>query len=173
LLDRIGTNLLARREVLGRLLSREEGKILAEGHRRGDPSGLIFKFFAGEPCARSGEIVPPCEPASQNEVTRKPLGVIGLITPGISHGHPGMEVAPALEYGNCVRSQIGRTRAGVCHALAEIISERGPRRCFQSRDGESPVVGETLVTLRTRDGISFTGSVATGRTIAAKATRNG
>ncbi|MGO1272498.1 MAG: aldehyde dehydrogenase family protein, partial [Pseudomonas helleri] len=47
-LDRIGSEVLARREELGRLLAREEGKTLAEGVGEVVRAGRVFKFFAGE-----------------------------------------------------------------------------------------------------------------------------
>jgi acyl-CoA reductase-like NAD-dependent aldehyde dehydrogenase len=57
-LDKIGTEILARREELGTLLSREEGKTKPEGIGEATRAGHIFKFFAGECLRLSGE--KPC-----------------------------------------------------------------------------------------------------------------
>jgi acyl-CoA reductase-like NAD-dependent aldehyde dehydrogenase len=57
LLDRIGAALLARKEELGRLLSREEGKVLAEGIAEVTRAGYIFKFFAGESLRLAGQTI--------------------------------------------------------------------------------------------------------------------
>src|SRR5262249_28188501 len=46
ILDRIGTEILARKEELGKLLTREEGKTIAEGIGEAGRAGAIFKFFA-------------------------------------------------------------------------------------------------------------------------------
>ena len=80
-LDRTGSALLERKEELGRLLAREEGKTVAEGIGEVGRAGQIFKFFAGEALRIGGEIVPSVRPGLTVEVTREPLGVIGLITP--------------------------------------------------------------------------------------------
>jgi aldehyde dehydrogenase (NAD+) len=97
LLDRIGTVLLARREELGRLLSREEGKILSEGIGEVTRAGHIFKFFAGETLRMTGENVSSVRPGISVEVTREPLGVVALITPwNFPMAIPAWKIAPAL-----------------------------------------------------------------------------
>ena len=55
ILDRAGSEILARKEELGRLLSREQGKPLADGIGEAARAGAIFKFFAGEAVRLSGE----------------------------------------------------------------------------------------------------------------------
>src|SRR5476651_1215678 len=57
-LDKIATEILARKEELGALLSREEGKTRAEGIGEAGRAGAIFKFFAGEVLRLSGEVLP-------------------------------------------------------------------------------------------------------------------
>jgi aldehyde dehydrogenase (NAD+) len=171
LLDRIGTVLLARREELGRLLSREEGKILSEGIGEVTRAGHIFKFFAGETLRMTGENVSSVRPGISVEVTREPLGVVALITPwNFPMAIPAWKIAPALAYGNCVVFKPAELVPGCAHALAEIIAEAGaPAGVFNLVMGKGSVVGETLVRSVDIDGISFTGSVSTGRAIAAKA----
>ena len=61
-LDKIGTEILARREELGTLLSREEGKTKPEGIGEATRAGHIFKFFAGECLRLSGETLPSVRP---------------------------------------------------------------------------------------------------------------
>ncbi|MEH6497521.1 MAG: aldehyde dehydrogenase family protein, partial [Pseudomonas marincola] len=58
ILDRAGTEILARQEKLGRLLSREEGKTLGEGIGEAGRAGRVFKFFAGEALRMGGESLP-------------------------------------------------------------------------------------------------------------------
>src|SRR4029453_1681586 len=77
ILDRAGTEILARKDELGRLLSREEGKTLPEGIGEAMRAGQIFKFFAGEVVRLVGERVPSVRPGVDVEGTREPVGVIG------------------------------------------------------------------------------------------------
>ena len=58
ILDRIGSELLARRDELGHLLAREEGKTLREGVAEVTRAGYIFKFFGGEALRVAGEVLP-------------------------------------------------------------------------------------------------------------------
>jgi aldehyde dehydrogenase (NAD+) len=80
-LDFVGSELLARQIELGTLLSREEGKTLAEGIAEVARAGQIFKFFAGEVLRTAGDKLPSVRPFVEVEVTREPIGVVGIITP--------------------------------------------------------------------------------------------
>jgi acyl-CoA reductase-like NAD-dependent aldehyde dehydrogenase len=62
LLDQVGSTILARKNELGKLLAREEGKTLAEAVGEVGRAGQIFKFFAGEALRVGGEIVPSVRP---------------------------------------------------------------------------------------------------------------
>ena len=62
ILDKIGNEILARSDELGKLLSREEGKTLPEGTGEVARAGDIFKFFAGEALRLSGELIPSVRP---------------------------------------------------------------------------------------------------------------
>src|SRR5450830_588213 len=167
-LDKIGTEILARREELGTLLAREEGKTLPEGIGEVTRAGNIFKFFAGECLRLSGEIVPSVRSGVSVEITREPVGVIGLITPwNFPIAIPAWKTAPALAYGNCVVLKPADLVPGCAWALAEIISRAGfPAGVFNLVMGSGRVVGDALVQSPKVDGISFTGSVGVGRQIA-------
>ncbi len=175
LLDRIGSSLLARKEELGRLLSREEGKILSEGIGEVTRAGYLFKFFAGEALRGGGELLPSVRAGVTVEITREPVGVIGLISPwNFPIAIPSWKTAPALAHGNCVVLKPAELVPGCAHALTEIIAEAGaPTGVFNLVMGKGSVAGETLVNSPHVDAISFTGSVATGRSIAAKAIASG
>ncbi|RZL99877.1 MAG: aldehyde dehydrogenase family protein, partial [Variovorax sp.] len=75
-LDRIGTEILARKDELGALLAREEGKTRPEGIGEVMRAGQIFKFFAGECLRLSGELLPSVRPNIGVEITREPVGVV-------------------------------------------------------------------------------------------------
>jgi aldehyde dehydrogenase (NAD+) len=169
-LDQIGTEILARKDELGRLLSREEGKTLPEGVGEAGRAGQIFKYFAGQALALGGELGPSTRPGITVEVTREPLGVVGLITPwNFPIAIPAWKIAPALAFGNSVVFKPADLTPGSAWALADIISRAGlPAGVFNLVMGRGSIVGEALLSSPDVAAISFTGSVDTGRTIAAK-----
>ena len=167
-LDKIGTEILARREELGTLLAREEGKTKPEGIGEATRAGNIFKFFAGECLRLTGEIVPSVRTGVAVEITREPLGVVGLITPwNFPIAIPAWKIAPALAYGNCVVLKPADLVPGCAWALAEIISRSGiPAGVFNLVMGRGSVIGDPLVNHPGINGISFTGSQGVGGRIA-------
>ncbi len=171
LLDAVGNALLSRKDELGRLLSREEGKTLPEGVGEVARAGQIFKFFGGEALRLAGEKIPSVRPGVDVEVTREPVGVVGIITPwNFPIAIPAWKIAPALCYGNCVVFKPAELVPGSAWALSEIIVNAGvPAGVFNFVMGRGSVVGETMINDPRVDAISFTGSVATGHAIAEKA----
>ncbi len=170
-LDRIGAEILARKEELGALLSREEGKTLPEGIGEVARAGNIFKFFAGEVLRTGGEALPSVRPGIQVETSREPVGVVGMITPwNFPIATPAWKIAPALAYGNCVVIKPADPAPGSVWALTEIIARAGlPGGVFNLVMGRGSVVGEAIVGSPEVDAISFTGSVATGHRVLARA----
>ena len=168
-LDFIGSELLARKDELGHLLAREEGKTLAEGIAETARAGQIFKFFAGEALRGGGEAMASVRPGVGVEITRSPVGVVGLITPwNFPMAIPAWKTAPALAYGNAVVLKPAELTPGCAHALAEIIARSGlPDGVFNLVLGKGKVTGARLVEHRDTDAISFTGSAETGSEIAA------
>ena len=167
-LDKIGNEILARKEELGTLLAREEGKTKAEGMGEAARAGNIFKFFAGECLRLAGEILPSVRPGIGVEITREPMGVVGLITPwNFPMAIPAWKVAPALAYGNCVVLKPADLVPGCAWALAEIISRSGlPAGVFNLVMGRGSVIGDALVNHPGIAAVSFTGSVGVGQRIA-------
>jgi aldehyde dehydrogenase (NAD+) len=171
ILDRAGAEILARKDELGRLLSREEGKTLPEGIGEAMRAGQIFRFFAGEVLRAGGEKLPSVRPGVDVEVTREPLGVVALITPwNFPIAIPAWKIAPALAYGNTVVMKPADLVPGSAWALADILARAGiPGGVFNLVMGRGSVVGEVFVNSPDVAAISFTGSVSTGRGIAVKA----
>ncbi len=169
-LDKIGNEILARKEELGALLAREEGKTRPEAIGEVGRAGQIFKFFAGECLRLAGEIVPSVRPGIHVEITREPLGVVGLITPwNFPVAIPAWKVAPALAFGNCVVLKPADLVPGSAWALAEIIHRSGlPPGVFNLVMGPGRVIGDALVQHPDVAAISFTGSVSVGRRILAR-----
>ena len=173
-LDKIGTEILARREELGTLLAREEGKTKPEGIGEATRAGNIFKFFAGECLRLTGEIVPSVRSGVAVEITREPVGVVGLITPwNFPIAIPAWKIAPALAYGNCVVLKPADLVPGCAWALAEIISRSGiPAGVFNLVMGRGSVIGDPLVNHPGINAISFTGSQGVGARIAQQCAAN-
>ncbi|MES0884127.1 aldehyde dehydrogenase family protein [Roseibium sp. SCP14] len=168
-LDLVGTEILARKEELGRLLSREEGKTLPEGIGEAARAGQIFKFFAGEALRQAGDRLASVRPGIEVDVTRSPLGVIGLITPwNFPIAIPAWKIAPAICYGNTVVLKPAELVPGCAHALVEILSRSGlPEGVVNLVMGRGSQLGPRLIESSKVKAISFTGSVPTGRGIAA------
>jgi aldehyde dehydrogenase (NAD+) len=171
ILDKVGSDILARKDDLGRLLAREEGKTLPEGVGETVRAGHIFKFFAGEALRLSGEKVPSVRPGVDVEITREPIGVVGLITPwNFPIAIPAWKIAPALAFGNTVVFKPAQWTPGCAWVLTEILAAAGiPSGVFNLVMGSGSIVGEALVNHRDVAALSFTGSMETGRAIARKA----
>jgi len=168
ILDAVGNEILARKEELGRLLSREEGKTLPEGIGEATRAGYIFKFFAGEALRIPGEKLPMTRPGIEADITREPVGVVGIIAPwNFPIAIPAWKIAPALAYGNTVVFKPADLVPGCAWALAEILSRAGlPAGVFNLVMGRGSIVGQAILEDKRVDAISFTGSVATGRRVA-------
>ena len=174
-LDAAGTEILARRAELGDLLAREEGKTLPEAIGEVVRAGNIFKFFAGEALRVGGEVIPSVRPGVGVEVTREPVGVVGLITPwNFPIAIPAWKIAPALAFGNSVVLKPADLVPGSAWQLADILKRAGlPDGVFNLVMGRGAEVGAELLENRQVDAISFTGSVATGQRVAAACVARG
>jgi acyl-CoA reductase-like NAD-dependent aldehyde dehydrogenase len=168
ILLRASTEILARREELGRLLAREEGKSLPEAIGEVTRAGQIFDFFAGEALRIPGEKLASVRPNIDVELTREAVGIVGIIAPwNFPIAIPAWKIAPALAYGNCVLFKPADLVPGSAHALAEIVVRAGaPKGVFNLVMGRGSVVGQTMLEHKGIDAITFTGSVATGRKVA-------
>jgi len=167
-LEFIGTELLARKDEIGRLLSREEGKPLSNGIAETMRAAQIFKFFAQETLRVEGVAIASVRPGVDVLVTREAVGVVGLICPwNFPIAIPAWKMAPALAFGNAVVFKPADLVPGSAWALSEIISRSGiPKGVFNLVMGRGSVVGQTMLDSRDVNAISFTGSVETGGKVA-------
>lgn len=172
LLDKVGDTILKRREELGRLLSREEGKTVPEGIGETVRAGRIFKYFAGEALRRHGQNLDSVRPGVEIQTYRQAVGVFGLITPwNFPIAIPAWKSAPALAFGNTVVIKPAGPTPAIAAALAEIIHECGaPAGVFNMIFGPGSM-GAKLVEHRDVDGISFTGSQTVGASVAEAAVK--
>ena len=174
-LDAIGSEILARKEELGRLLAQEEGKTLPEAIGEAGRAGQVFKFFAGEALRIGGEYLNSVRPGVEIEISREPLGVVGIITPwNFPIAIPAWKIAPALAYGNTVVFKPAELVPGSAWALSEIISRAGlPEGVFNLVMGSGREIGQALLDDRRINAVSFTGSVNTGAAVAAACSARG
>ncbi|MDN3921460.1 aldehyde dehydrogenase family protein [Roseateles violae] len=168
-LDRVGQELHARRSELGELLAREEGKTLAEATAEVQRAAQIFKFHAHAAVAAAGEIFDSVRAGLRVDVSREPVGVVGIITPwNFPIAIPAWKIAPALAYGNTVVFKSAESVPASAWALVEILHRQGlPPGVLNFVPGPGKAVGQVLLDDRRVDAISFTGSTATGARVAA------
>ena len=174
-LEKASNLITSRKDELGRLLSREEGKTLAEGIGETMRAAQVFKFFAGEAIRNVGDAVASIRPGIDVTVEREAVGTIGLITPwNFPIAIPAWKLAPALAYGNAVVMKPAELTPGCAWELAKILHEAGcPAGVFNLVMGPGSTVGARIVEHPGIDAISFTGSVATGNTIAVQCASTG
>jgi aldehyde dehydrogenase (NAD+) len=174
-LDMIGSEILARKEELGDLLAREEGKVLPEAIGEAARAGNIFKFFAGEALRIAGDKIASVRPDIDVEVTREPVGVVGVIAPwNFPLAIPAWKIAPALAYGNAVVFKPAELVPACGWAIAEIISRSGlPAGVFNLVNGSGRQVGQALVDNPLVNAITFTGSETTGAQVLQAAAARG
>jgi len=167
-LEKVATELSARADELGALLSREEGKPLAEGIAEVQRAAWIFRFFAGESLRIPGEHVRSVRPGVDVDVIREPLGVVGIITPwNFPIAIPAWKIAPALAFGNAVVFKPAQLVPASAWALAEILSRVGlPPGTFNFVIGGGGTVGDRLIRHPGVRGVTFTGSQVVGHQVA-------
>jgi acyl-CoA reductase-like NAD-dependent aldehyde dehydrogenase len=166
-LDKAGSLVMERAKELGTLLSREEGKTLAEGTGEVMRAARILKYFAGEALRRHGRTLESTRPGIDAATYREAVGVFGLITPwNFPIAIPAWKAAPALAFGNTVVLKPATPTPAIAHALVSIVHEAGaPPGVLNLVIGEGSV-GGAIVDHEGVDGISFTGSQGVGALVA-------
>ena len=170
----IGNELMARAEELGTLLSREEGKPLAEGKGEVFRAGQFFTYYAHECLRQLGENADSVRPGIEVDVRREPVGVVAVISPwNFPTATASWKIAPALAYGNAVIWKPANITPASAVALTEIIAKQNiPVGLFNLVMGAGSSVGQALIESPKVNAISFTGSVPVGRGIAQAAVGN-
>jgi alpha-ketoglutaric semialdehyde dehydrogenase len=154
----------ARVEDIAQDMTREMGKPLRESRVEASRAASIFRFFSGEGWRPLGEVF---EQSAMREIVytrRRPLGVVGLITPwNFPAAIPTWKTAPALAYGNTVVLKLAQdsplTGLHIARALEEAELPAGVLNVVIGRGSE---VGEPLIADPRVCAISFTGSVPVG-----------
>ena len=174
ILMQIGNALMARADELGELLSREEGKPRAEGRGEVYRAGQFFTYYAAEVLRQIGDNADSVRPDIEIDVRRDPVGVVAVVSPwNFPTATAVWKIAPALAFGNAVIWKPANLVPASAVVLAEIIASTDlPAGLFNLVMGAGSSIGDALVTSAAIDAITFTGSVETGRRIAAGAIAN-
>lgn len=171
ILDRVADEIASRKGELADLLSREEGKTLAEATREVDRASRIFRYFANAAVSAPGEVLPSVRDGLQAYVTREPVGTVALITPwNFPIAIPAWKIAPALAFGNTVVFKPAELVPASAWHLTDILVRAGvPGGVFNLVMGRGSDIGDVLTGSHLIDAVSFTGSVNTGRRVLASA----
>lgn len=168
ILRKASDEILARKDELGRLLAREEGKTLAEAIGETVRAAQVFDFFAGEALRLTGEAIASTRPGVTVDITREAVGVIGVITPwNFPIAIPAWKIAPALCYGNTVVFKPAELVPASAWSIVDILHRAGlPKGVLNLVMGKGSLVGQAMLDSPDVSAITFTGSTDTGRRVA-------
>ncbi len=167
ILSKTSQILEARKAELAELLTREEGKTLAEATGEVQRAADIFRFFGGLSYTLGGSTIPHDLPGNLLFTRREPLGVVALITPwNFPIAIPAWKLAPALVAGNAVVIKPASQAPALTLEIAKALAEAGlPKGVLNVVVGEGRAVGGELATNPAVAALSFTGSYGVGNQI--------
>jgi acyl-CoA reductase-like NAD-dependent aldehyde dehydrogenase len=162
----------ARAEQIAQDMTLEMGKPLRESRGEALRMAQVLRFFSGEGLRATGERFEQMLTGSVVYTVRRPLGVVGMITPwNFPAAIPAWKAAPALAYGNTVVMKPAQDAPLTGLHLAACLEEAGiPAGVFNIVIGRGSAVGTPLVRHPQVRAISFTGSVPVGREVRDEAT---
>jgi len=154
-----------RRDELAALMTREQGKILAEAKGEMDKGITLVDWFAGEGMRFMGSSSPSELPGNFLYTMREPLGVVSIITPwNFPWAIPVWKTAPALVAGNAVVLKAASSVPAMAVEIVKIYEEAGlPPGVLNLVLGEPESFGDTLIEDPRLKAVSFTGSNAVGQ----------
>src|SRR5262245_60687169 len=169
-----GDVILRDKQAMGDLVSREAGKVAVEAGGDVQEAVDMAAFVAGQGRAAWGETVPSELGDKLCWTTRQPVGVVGLITPwNFPVAIPSWKIFPALLAGNGVVIKPSEHAPACCEAFVDACIEAGvPADLIRVVHGTA----EPAAALAVHPGVGavgFTGSVPTGRKVAAAAMESG
>jgi acyl-CoA reductase-like NAD-dependent aldehyde dehydrogenase len=175
LLARAADLVQARVEEIARDMTREMGKPLREARLEAARAATILRFFSGEGWRALGEVFEQSATGAMVYTRRRPVGVVGLITPwNFPAAIPAWKLAPALAYGNTVVLKLAQDAPLTGLHLARALQDAGlPAGVLNVVVGRGSEVGAPLVDDPRVAAISFTGSVPVGVEVRDRATSAG
>jgi alpha-ketoglutaric semialdehyde dehydrogenase len=155
-------------------LTREEGKTLAEARGETLRGVLILRYYGIDAYHEIGDVIPSANADTLMITRREPIGPVALITPwNFPIAIPVWKIAPALVYGNTVVFKPSELSPKTAHLLTEVFAEAElPPGVLNTIHGHGEPLSEMLAT-SPLVGLSFTGSIEAGRSLAVKAAGNG
>ncbi len=162
----------ARTEELAASITLEQGKPLAEARGEVAKCCAEARFMAGEAMRGHSQVLPSARPRTRNMVTRRPRGVIAAITPwNFPILTPMRKISPAIVFGNAIVLKPSEFTPATACLIAETARGILPDGLLEIANGHGDT-GAALVGAAGISGVTFTGSVATGKRIYALAAEN-
>src|SRR4029077_6273088 len=167
-------DLLDRRlDSCGAEMTREEGKTLPEAKGEVRRAINIFRYFAGEGARLPGMLVPSERDRVHMFAIRKPIGVVGLITPwNFPSAIPAWKMAPALICGNTIVVKPASLAPLSSWRIVEALHNAGvPKGVVNFVQGAGGELGSALVGAKPLKAVSFTGSCQIGNWLHGEASK--
>jgi acyl-CoA reductase-like NAD-dependent aldehyde dehydrogenase len=175
LLHSTADHLAVRSRELAETLTREEGKTRRESAAEIGRAVSVLRWFAGEAAQPMGSVHPAASPNTLLLSMREPLGVVSVITPwNFPVAIPAWKIAPALAFGNTIVWKPSEITPLCAVLLVEAFVDAGvPAGVLNMVTGLPAEIGAAVTDDREIDAITFTGSLAVGRSIQARAVPRG
>src|SRR6266404_972340 len=163
------------KEELAQILTREEGKIIAESRGELQRSINVADFCAGESRRLNGETIQSELPLNFAYTMKQPLGVVACVTPwNFPVAIPIWKIAPALVAGNTVVFKPASLTPATAVRIVELFEEAGiPKGVLNLVLGSGSDVGDEILNHPAVKAISFTGSTETGIRLYEQVSRRG
>lgn len=160
-------------ETIAHDMTREMGKPLRESRLEAGRMAAILRFFAGEGWRALGQVFEQSATGATVYTRRRPLGVVGLITPwNFPAAIPAWKAAPALAYGNTVVLKLAQDAPLTGLHLARVLADAGlPAGVLNVVIGRGAEVGGPLIDEPRVSAISFTGSMPVGHGVRERAAK--
>ncbi|HMF54845.1 MAG TPA: aldehyde dehydrogenase family protein [Pyrinomonadaceae bacterium] len=163
------------KENVSQLLTREEGKTVAESRGELQRSINVAEFCAGEARRMTGETIPSELPLNFAYTIKQPLGVVACVTPwNFPVAIPVWKVAPALAAGNTVVFKPASLTPATAVRIVELFEEAGiPRGVLNLILGSGSEAGDEIINHPAVRAVSFTGSNGVGIKLYEQVSRRG
>src|SRR5882672_289213 len=163
------------KEELAAILTREEGKTLAESRGELQRSINVADFCAGESRRMNGETIQSELPSNFAYTIKQPLGVVACVTPwNFPVAIPVWKIAPALVAGNAVVFKPATLTPATAVRIVELFEEAGiPPGVLNLIIGSGSDCGDEIINQPAVKAVSFTGSNGVGIRLYEEVSRRG
>ncbi|MDR3347987.1 MAG: aldehyde dehydrogenase family protein [Acidaminococcales bacterium] len=174
-LERTADILEKRLQEIAETTTREMGKSLPEAKGETIRGIALLRYYAGEGMYKTGDVIPTTDGEAFMFTDRVPLGVVGVITPwNFPVSIPIWKMAPALAYGNTIVIKTAQEAAVTGSKVIECFADAGfPDGVINMVTGSGSVIGQGIIDHPDINAITFTGSNAVGKRVAAGAAARG